>query len=74
LSLKVFGKPDMKKRFEYKTVVIEPKGFWKTRYEPAEMDKILNQYGNEGWELVTAESRDYGGSSYGIIYTFKREL
>ncbi|QQV02299.1 MULTISPECIES: DUF4177 domain-containing protein [Chryseobacterium] len=45
-----------------------------TKYEPADIDKTLNQYGNEGWELVTAESRDYGGSFYGIIYTFKREL
>lgn len=64
----------MGKRFEYKTVIIEPKGFWGTKYEPADIDKTLNQYGSEGWELVTAESRDYGGSFYGIIYTFKREL
>lgn len=64
----------MRKRFEYKTVIIEPKGFWGTKYEPADIDKTLNQYGSEGWELVTAESRDYGGSFYGIIYTFKREL
>jgi hypothetical protein len=64
----------MRKRFEYKTVIIEPKGFWGTKYDPAEIDKVLNQHGSEGWELVTSESRDYGGSSYGVIYTFKREL
>ena len=64
----------MKKRFEYKTVIIEPKGFWGTKYNPSEMDKILNQHGSEGWELVAVESRDSGGTSFGFHYTFKREL
>lgn len=64
----------MRKRFEYKTVIIEPKGFWGTKYDPDEIDKVLNTHGGEGWELVTAESRDYGGTFYGVIYTFKREL
>ncbi|WP_435522925.1 DUF4177 domain-containing protein [Chryseobacterium indoltheticum] len=41
----------MRKKFEYKTVIIEPKGFWGTKYEPAEIDKVLNQYGNEGWGI-----------------------
>ncbi len=64
----------MKKRFEYKTVVIKPTGFWGTAFDPVEIDKELNRYGSEGWELVAVESRDYGGSSYGFHYTFKREL
>lgn len=50
----------MKKRFEYKTVVVKPKvGFWTVEYDPNEIDKTLNQYGNEGWELVSVESREY---------------
>lgn len=64
----------MKKRFEYKTVIIEPTGTWGTKYDPVKIDKILNQHGSEGWELVAAESRDYNGTFYGVIYTFKREL
>lgn len=64
----------MKKKFEYKTVIIKPTGFWGTNYEPNEMDKVLNQYGSEGWELVSAESKDSGGTSFGFIYTFKREI
>ncbi|MFN4363184.1 DUF4177 domain-containing protein [Chryseobacterium hispalense] len=64
----------MQKRFEYKTVILEPKEFWGNKYDPADIDKVLNQYGNEGWELVTAESKEYGGTFYGVIYTFKREL
>ena len=64
----------MKKRFEYKTVIIKPTGFWGTTFEPVEIDKILNQHGSEGWELVAVESRDSGGTSFGFHYTFKREL
>lgn len=63
----------MKKRFEYKTVVVKPKiSFWTVEYDPNEMDKTLNQYGNEGWELVSVESREYMGT-YIFHYTFKRE-
>ena len=65
----------MKKRFEYKTVVIKPKTtFWTFDYDPQEIEKTLNQYGSEGWELVAVESRDSGGTSYSLMYTFKREL
>ena len=65
----------MRKRFEYKTIVIKPKmSFWTFDYDPSEIDLTLNQYGNDGWELVSAESRDSGGTSLAFIYTFKREL
>ncbi|MBO6183981.1 MAG: DUF4177 domain-containing protein [Chryseobacterium sp.] len=63
----------MKKRFEYKTVVVKPKvSFWTVEYDPNEMDKTLNKYGNEGWELLSVESREYMGT-YIFHYTFKRE-
>ncbi len=65
----------MTKRFEYKTLVIKPNtSLWSFDYDPIEMDKTLNQYGREGWELVAAESRDSGGTSLAFIYTFKREI
>jgi len=64
----------MKKRFEYKTIVIEPTGFWRTKYDTAEIDKTLNALGMEGWELISVETKDYGGTAYGFHYTFKREI
>lgn len=64
----------MKKKFEYKTVVVKPKvSFWTVEYDPVEMDKTLNQYGMDGWELVGVESREHMGT-YLFHYTFKREL
>ncbi len=40
------------KRFEYKTLKIEPKGFWGSKLDSTEIDKILNELGQQGWELV----------------------
>lgn len=64
----------MKKRFEYKTIVIEPTGFWKTNLDPVEIDKQLNTLGSEGWELIAVESKEFSGTNYGFHYTFKREI
>lgn len=62
------------KKFEYKTVVIEPTGFWTKKFLPENLDKTMNEYGSAGWELVCVESYTQTGSTYRLIYTFKREL
>ncbi|MFD1771893.1 DUF4177 domain-containing protein [Sphingobacterium suaedae] len=62
------------KRYEYKTVKIEPKGFWGTKLEPEEIDKILNELGQQGWELVCMQDLSVNGNSWTFHYTFKRPL
>ncbi|MGV4414871.1 DUF4177 domain-containing protein [Chryseobacterium sp. T1] len=64
----------MRRRFEYKTIIIKPASVWGKTYDTNEIDKTLNQLGSEGWELVALESRDSTGTSYDFYYTFKREL
>jgi len=61
------------RRFEYKTIKIEPKGFWGTKLDPEKIDEILNELGNQGWELVTMQDLELHGSSWSFHYTFKRE-
>ena len=62
------------KRFEYKILdaaVIEPRKDseeFNLRYEEAR-EKMLNQYGKKGWELVTIDK----DPTNGIKYIFKRE-
>lgn len=63
----------MMKRFEYKTLKIEPKGFWGTKLDPEKIDEILNDLGNQGWELVTMQDLEVNGNSWYFHYTFKRE-
>ncbi len=62
------------KRFEYKTVIIEATGFWSTKFPPEDIDRTLNEYGRGGWELVCVESYTSAGSTYKLMYTFKREM
>ncbi|MBX3253252.1 MAG: DUF4177 domain-containing protein [Chitinophagaceae bacterium] len=66
------------KRFEYKTVVIErKKSMFKigVNFNLDEIDKVLNEMGNKGWELVTVEDKNEGyGDTKSFFYTFKREI
>lgn len=62
------------KRFEYKTLKIEPKGFWGTKLDAEEIDKILNELGRQGWEMITMQDLAVHGNSWTFHYTFKREI
>ncbi|WP_121965583.1 DUF4177 domain-containing protein [Myroides sp. N17-2] len=62
------------KKFEYKTIEINPKGTWSPKMDLKEIDKTLNELGEQGWELVSMTSRSFNGSTYGFYYTFKREI
>ncbi|GHE41090.1 DUF4177 domain-containing protein [Sphingobacterium griseoflavum] len=64
----------MMKRFEYKTVKVEPKGFWQKKLDPQELDNILNTLGQEGWELVAMQDLAVSGTSWTFHYTFKRPI
>jgi len=57
------------KKFEYKTIKIEPKGIWGTKLDTDEIDVILNKYGSQGWELVSMQDLQVGGSSWTFHYT-----
>ncbi len=63
------------KKFEYKTVRYDAKGFFGGKVDPQEFDASLNSYGAEGWELVgiTASNEAYG-STKSVLSIFKREV
>lgn len=65
------------KKFEYKTIKISAESnFWGTKFDfnIDDIDSILNDYGREGWEMVSAQDIEYAGSTWYFHYTFKREL
>lgn len=62
------------KKFEYKTLKIEPTGFWGSKHDAEDIDRILNELGNQGWELVSMQDLALGGNSWTFHYTFKREI
>lgn len=64
------------KQFEYQTIEINPKSkdFWGTKLNTEEIDKLLNEKGNEGWELISVQAMStFQGETSTFLYTFKRE-
>ncbi|WP_447640740.1 MULTISPECIES: DUF4177 domain-containing protein [Chitinophagaceae] len=64
------------KKFEYKTVKIrEDAKIFHSEYDLKEMERMLNQLGSEGWELVSnIVQTDIMGSATGAVLVFKREV
>lgn len=61
------------KKLEYKTIEVQTSGFM-TQINVEETDKILNETGQEGWELVSTVPCTIGGGTTRLYYTFKREI
>ena len=64
-------------KWEYKTVKVSTgrKTFvGKGVVDEVRLDAVLNQLGNEGWELISLLSSNYGfGATYEVVATFKRQ-
>ncbi len=56
--------------YEYKTIKIESKGFFKTIIEN---DALLNEYGLNGWKIVSSVTEQFGGNTIAVYYTLMRE-
>ena len=61
-------------QFEYKTMLYELKtGFFSGKVERSELDNMLNWMGSQGWELVSAVSKNAEfGDTVSIVCIFKR--
>ena len=61
-------------RWEYKTVTCSTKGRWaKMEFNANSFDAMLNQLGQDGWELVSTTSlNEVQGRSIEIVAVFKR--
>ena len=60
--------------FEYKVIVINLKGFFSSKIDIAETEEMLDEYGEEGWELVSAiPNCGYKGETDSYTLFFKRQ-
>lgn len=59
--------------WEYKTIKVEPKGFFGGKVDLNELEAELNTLGRNGWELVsTFETNMSQGASREVVCVFKR--
>ena len=69
-------------KWEYKTIKLQPNSFFvegEPSFESPEVDKFIDQFGRDGWELVSTESIiDAAFGHYptteAVILFFKRPL
>ena len=60
-------------KWEYKTLKVEPKGLMGGKVDEAQLDRVMNEFGAQGWELATAFGTDVaGGGTRDVVLIFKR--
>jgi hypothetical protein len=59
-------------KWEYKTVMVDSKGF--AGVKGFDVEKVFNQLGTEGWELVSVIGTADGGTAGKGQAVFKREV
>ena len=62
-------------QWEYKTIKHTFSGWTRTKFNTDELDDELNEYGAQGWELVSSfDTSRYEGASNGSVIIFKRRI
>lgn len=63
------------KRFEYHIYKLEAGGWFSSgKVDTTIMDQRINEYGAEGWELISSfDTNQYHGETRDVIMIFKRE-
>ena len=59
-------------RWEYHTLKVRARGFLFSGVDPAEISRVLNTRGADGWELVSGLNDSRRGSSRHIVLILKR--
>jgi hypothetical protein len=63
----------MQQRWEYRTIKLNTKGMMGGVLDTAAFDAMLNQLGNDGWELIAAfDTNQSYGASREAVAVFKR--
>lgn len=61
-------------QWEYKTIEFDTKGFSGGLLDISDFNRTLNNYGNDGWELVNCfDTNQSHGASRKVIAVFKRQ-
>ena len=61
-------------KFEYRTFIYDTKSIMGGKVDP-DFEHTLNQFGADGWELVSSVSTNQGnGFTKSIVSIFKRKL
>ena len=59
--------------WEYKTIKLAATGFWGGNVDADKLNQMMNEFGQQGWELTTAvDVSEIRGNTKDVIVIFKR--
>jgi hypothetical protein len=62
-------------KWEYKTIKLKTKGMLGGNFDERELDDMMNEYGSQGWELVSGfDTNQAYGQSRDVVIIFKRQI
>ena len=62
-------------QFEYYTYIYNPEGFFGGKVDTGRLQMDFNQFGRDGWELVsTVSTNEAYGQTKSIVCFFKRRI
>ena len=60
-------------KWEYKTIKLGAKGLRGGKFDEAQLDRTMNELGDQGWELGAAfDTEVAGGRTRDVVVIFKR--
>lgn len=60
-------------KWEYQTLMLRATGLMGGKFDAAQLDRAMNDLGQQGWELVTAfDTNEAYGSTRDVVVLFKR--
>ena len=60
-------------KWEYQTLKLRATGLMGGKFDAAQLDRAMNDLGQQGWELVTAfDTNEAYGSTRDVVVLFKR--
>ena len=60
-------------KWEYQTLKLRATGLMGGKFDAAQLDRAMNDLGQQGWELVTAfDTNEAYGSPRDVVVLFKR--
>jgi hypothetical protein len=61
-------------KWEYKTIKLRAKGLLGGQTNEAHLDAMMNELGEQGWELAAAfDTNEASGGSRDVVVIFKRQ-
>ena len=62
------------RKWEYETIIFNTKGIFNSSFDADSFKRTLNEFGQEGWELIEQTTSTQLGDTRSMFCVFRREI